>query len=266
MPYKIVEVAGKKYAELGDNDNALFIHADGTETAFDADGATSRIAALNAENANRRHSENDLKNKLKAFEGIDDPDKARDAIKTVEGLSAGELKTAAQVNEIREAAKKAAEDQVKDAQKKAATDLQEAEKKLASLEVQLHSEKIGGGFARSKFISEKVAVPPDMMEKFFGQNFKLEEGKIVAYDANGGKLYSKARPGELADMDEALEQLVASYPNKEYVLKGTGGGSGGGQGAGDRGGLTKEAFDKLDPVARMNIARGVRPSAQGAGR
>lgn len=263
MPYKIVEVGGKKYAELGENDNAIFVHSDGTEAPFDAEGATSRIAALNAEQANRRHENNDLKNRLKAFEGIDDPDKARDALKTVEGLSAGELKTAAQVNEIKDAAKKSAEAQVAEAQRKATNDLLEANKKLETLESQLHEEKIGGGFARSKFIAEKVAVPADMMQKFFGQYFKIEDGQTVAYGPGGEKLYSKTRAGEIATIDEALEQLVASYPNKEYILKGTGGGSGGGPGAADRGGLNKADFDKLDPVSKMNLARGVRPATQG---
>jgi hypothetical protein len=104
-----------------------------------------------------------------------------------------------------------------------------------------------------------------MVENFFGKNFKLEEGRIVGYDSAGGKLYSKKIPGELADLEESIEILVNSYPNKEHILKGAGGGSGGGQGAGDRGGLSKEAFEKLDPVAKMNISRGIRPQA-GAGR
>lgn len=259
MPYKIVEINGKRYAEVNEDDKAIFVHPDGTETPFDADGATSRIAALNKEDTARRHENNDLKRRLAAFEGIEDAEAARKAMETIANLGSGEMKTAAQVAEIKEAARKAAEDQVRDAQRKAAEELQRAAAERDELRNQLHQEKIGGGFARSKFIADKVAVPPEFMERFFGQNFKIEEGKVVAYDGSGAKLYSKARPGELADMDEALEQLVLSYPNKDHILKGAGGGSGGGQGASDRGGLSKEAFDKLDPVAKMNISRGIRP-------
>lgn len=265
MPYKIVEVSGKKYAELGDNDHAILVHADGTETAFDADGASARIAALNAEQATRRHENNDLKTKLKSFEGIEDGDAARAALEVVKNLEVGELKNVKQVQEIKDQAKIAAEAMVAAAQKKSTEDLQKAETERNALRDELHREKIGGGLARSKYVVEKLSIPPDMVENFFGKNFKLEEGKIVGYDNAGGKLYSKKIPGELADLEESIEMLVSSYPNKEHILKGAGGGSGGGQGAGDRGGLSKEAFDKLDPVAKMNVARGIRPQA-GAGR
>ncbi len=259
MPYKIVEVSGKKYIEVGENDHAVFVTADGTEIAFDADGASARIAALNAEQATRRHENNDLKGKLRAFEGIDDPEAAKSALQVVANLDAGELKTAKQVQEIKDAAKIAAEQQVADAQRKAATDLQVAEKERDDLRTELHREKIGGGIARSKYVTEKLNIPPDMVESFFGKNLKLEEGRIVGYDSAGNKLYSKARPGELADLDESIEQLVNTYPGKEHILKGAGGGSGGGQGASDRGGLSQEAFDKLTPVEKMNISRGLRP-------
>ncbi len=265
MPYKVVEVGGKKYAELGEGDNAIFIHPDGSEVPFDASGATSRIAALNAENATKRHENNELKRKVEAFAGIEDAEAARQALETVKNLEVGELKTAKQVQEIKDQAKIAAEALITEANRKAAQDLLDAQKKLQDLEGQLHKEKIGGGIARSKFVQEKMAIPPDMVESFFGKNLKLEEGKIVGYRADGSKIFSKKNPGDVADLEEAIEIMVGEYPNKENILKGAGGGSGGGEGAANRGGLSKEAFDKLDPVQRMNIARGVRPNSQQSG-
>jgi hypothetical protein len=56
----------------------------------------------------------------------------------------------------------------------------------------------------------------------FGQNFKIENGKIVATDLTGNKIFSRARPGEHADFEEALEILVDQYPHKDQILKGTG--------------------------------------------
>lgn len=263
MPYKLIEQGGKKYAEVDENGLAIFITADGSEHPFDADGATSRITALNKEQADKRGENNTLKQKLAAFEGIDDPAAAKSALEIVKNLEVGELKNAKQVQEIKDAAKIAAEQQVADANKKSAQDLIEAKQKLDALEVELHKEKIGGGIARSKYVQEKLAIPPDMVESFFGRNLKLEEGKIVGYDSAGTKIYSKKNPGELADLEESLEIMVTNYPNKENILKGAGGGSGGGTGAADRGGLSKEAFDKLDPVAKINVSRGIRPSATG---
>ena len=61
-----------------------------------------------------------------------------------------------------------------------------------------------------------------MVQATFGKAFKIEEGKVVAYDANGNKIFSQSRPGELAEFDEALEALVDAYPHKDHILKPTG--------------------------------------------
>lgn len=117
--------------------------------------------------------------------------------------------------------------------------LEAATTKSQQLESQLYAEKVGGAFARSKVIAEKLDIPPDMVEARFGKAFAIEDGRIVAKDQHGNKLYSQANPGELAGFDEALEMLVAQYPYKDQILKGTGasgcgapssgGGGGGGQ-------------------------------------
>lgn len=49
----------------------------------------------------------------------------------------------------------------------------------------------------------------------------------LAYDQSGNKIFSRARPGELADFDEALEVLVDQYPHKEQILKASGANGGG---------------------------------------
>ena len=101
-----------------------------------------------------------------------------------------------------------------------------------ALEASLHKELIGGGFARSKYIQDNIAVPVDMVQATFGHHFKIEEGKVVAYDPNGEKIYSRVRPGELANVDEALESLVGGYQHKDLILKGGKGTGGGFQGGG----------------------------------
>ncbi len=35
--------------------------------------------------------------------------------------------------------------------------------------------------------------------------------------SNGEKIYSRVRPGELANVDEALESLVGGYQHKDLV-------------------------------------------------
>ncbi len=254
MPYKIAEINGKKYVEVED-DKAIFVHADGTEAPFDAEGTLARVTALNAESTGRRHEINDLKKKLAGFEGIEDPEAAKKALETMANLQVGELKTAAQVAEIKTAAQKAAEEQVASAQKKAAEDLRKANEEKDKLQAELFSEKVGGNFARSKFVQEKLSIPADIAQNFFGQNFKVVDGKLEAYFPTGEKIYSKTRGGELATFDEAIEQLVSSYPNKDHILKGVGGG-GGANGNDGKNKTDKEKLKGMSPVQRMNIARG----------
>lgn len=114
--------------------------------------------------------------------------------------------------------------------------IQQLTQERDSVQAQLHKELIGGGFARSKFIQEKIAVPADMIQATFGNNFKIEDGKVVAYGVDGQKIYSRTKHGEVADFDEALETLVGGYQHKDSILKGnqsTGGGYGGQGGGGN---------------------------------
>ena len=135
--------------------------------------------------------------------------------------------------------------------------LDAAEKRAAELEGSLYSEKIGGAFARSKFIADKVAIPADFVQAKFGAAFKIEDGKVVAYGQDGNRIYSRARPGEVPDFDEALEILVDSHPTRDAILKGDikgGGGAGQSQGGGAGRTMKQSAFDALpakERAARM---------------
>jgi hypothetical protein len=102
-------------------------------------------------------------------------------------------------------------------------------------------------------IAEKLAVPADMVQATFGNRFKIEDGKVVAYDANGNKIFSRARPGELADFDEALETLVEQYPYKDHILKGSGANGGGAPTGGGQPPKTKGNFggSKEDRLAAI---------------
>lgn len=80
--------------------------------------------------------------------------------------------------------------------------LDEEKQRSQMLEKQLYDSMIGGSFAGSKYIADKIAIPADLLQARFGQAFKVEEGRIVAYDASGNKIYSRAKPGELAQFDE----------------------------------------------------------------
>ena len=137
--------------------------------------------------------------------------------------------------------------------------LDELGTKATKFEQQLYEEKIGGSFSRSKLIADKLAIPADLVQARFGQAFKIEDGKTVAYDQHGNKIYSRVRPGEIADFDEALEALVEQYPHRDSILKSSGqSGSGALPGAGGNGGkktYTRAQFTALSPAEQATAAK-----------
>lgn len=248
MKLKTVVIDGKTYAEV-DGDKPIYEAEDGKIIAFDAPGTVANIGRLNGEaKANRERAEK-AEAANKTFEGIADPAAALKALETVANIKDGDLISAGKAEEIKAGAKKAAEDAVAAAQKAFGEQLATVTGERDTYQGQLYAEKVGGAFARSKYVAEKVAVPPPMLEKTFGSNFKVEDGKLTPYDANGGKIYSRVRPTEIADFDEAIEIMIAADPYKDHILKGNvGAGGGAGNGSAGSGGdksMPRSLFDKL---------------------
>ncbi len=239
MKLKTVIVEGKTYAEVNEQGFPLYIHDDGKELAHDAAQTVATIARLNGQAKTNRERFEKAETSLKAFEGIVDPAAAKKAMETLKNFDDKKLVDAGEVEKVKAEAIKAIEE-------KYAPIVQERD----SFQAQLHNELIGGGFARSKYIQDNIAVPADMIQAQFGKSFKIEEGKVVAYGTDGQKIYSRTRPGEVADFDEALESLVGGYPHKDSILKGGQGSGGGFQGnGGQNSGLKRSdmsAKDKAD--------------------
>lgn len=211
----------------------VYTHDDGKDIAFDAPSAVSRITALNAEARTHREGKEAAEKALKSFDGIEDGAAAKKALDIVSKLDQKQLVDAGEIDTVRNEISKAFQ-----------TQLDEANGKAQTFEQQLYAEKIGGSFARSKYIAEKLAVPADMVQATFGQSLKIEDGKVVAYDAQGQKIFSRSRPGELADFDEAIETLVSQYPHRDHILKGSGANGGGApNGGGGNSGTPKKLAD-----------------------
>jgi hypothetical protein len=206
----------------------VYVNDDGKEIAFDAVGTVATISRLNAEAKTNRERAEGAEGALKSFEGITDPAEARKALETVKNFDAKKLVDAGEVEKVRAEAIKAVED-------KYAPIIAERD----SLNAALVTEKVGGSFDRSKFISDKLAIPSDLVRARFGEQFKVEGGEVVAYDKAGNKLFSRSNPGEVAKFDEALELLVDSYPYRDQILKSSGASGGGASGGGGAAGGTK---------------------------
>lgn len=238
----------------------VYVDDNGKEVAFDYSATLQTITRLNGEAKSHREAKEAAEGKLKSFEGIEDGEAARKALDLVKNIDEGKLLQAGKVEEIKSAARKAAEEQVAAANKANAEALKTTEGERDKLRTELYGEKIGGSFNRSKLIADKFAIPADMVQARFGQNFKIEDGKIVAYDPAGNKVFSHAKPGELAEFDEALDILVSQYPYKDQILKGTGSRGDGKQPSNGSGGggntMTMSRFNSMSPTEQGNLMAG----------
>jgi hypothetical protein len=255
MPFKFDDKGQVVLQEVSGQKMPVFIHPDGREAPFDGDTTVANTGRLNGEAKSHREGKEAAELKLRAFDGIEDAEAARKAIELAKNIKEGDLVAAGKVQEIKDAAARTAQEQVAAATRAA----QEREKALTeqntTLTNQLNNHIIGGSFTTSKFIGEKLAIPADIAQKVFGDRFKVEAGKLIPLDQTGNPIFSATRHGEHADFEEAIAVMVAAYPNKEMILKGSGasgGGAGGGGGGAGKGGTD---LSKLPPVERMNAAR-----------
>lgn len=233
---------------------------DGKEIEFDAGQAFGKIKQLTGENTAYKKRFNEAEDKLKLFEGIDDPAAALKAIETVANFDQKKFIDAGEVEKLKADISKSFTDQIESLKKGHEAKMTEATARAASLEKSLNEELIGGNFARSKFISEKLAIPADMARAFFGSAFTIEDGKVVANDSTGTKIFSRSKMGDVAEFDEAIEILVDQYPNKDSIMKGNGASGGGAQG-GNGGGansksMKRDAFFAQSPADQAAYVKG----------
>ncbi|RPH26226.1 Uncharacterised protein [Citrobacter youngae] len=247
MKLKTVEVNGKHYAEVDANGLPVYVHDDGKEIGFDAAQAIGKISSLNGEAKSHREAKEAAEASLAKFSGITDPIKALEAIEMMTKIDQKKLIDAGAVDQVKAEITKSFQ-----------TQLDEVNGRNKTLESQLYDAKIGGSFSGSKFIADKIAIPADLLQARFGQSFKVEEGKVVAYDGTGNKIYSRSKPGELASFDEALEFLVEQYPQKDHILKASGNNGGGSRPTQHQAGqktMKRDAFTGLSPVEQQSTLK-----------
>lgn len=260
------------------NGRPVYVHDDGKEIEFDAAGTAATIARLNKEAQTHREGKEaaestakTLGEQLKTFEGID-PEGVRKSLGRLKDIDDGRLIDSGKLDEVRGTVAKDYEGRLSAA---AQTYQQKEDAHLASLAAMkadnekltgtLHNEVIGGSFARSNFIKEKLLLPADITQATFGKHFKMEDGKVVATDATGNRIFSRARPGELADFDEAIGTLVDQYPNRDHILRpsgasGSGASASAGSSNGGSKGIKRSQFDQMNPAeksAHMRSGAGV---------
>jgi hypothetical protein len=246
-----------KGAVVVQDDKPVYVADDGKEIAFDYPATLATIARLNGEAKGHRERAEAAEVKLTAFDGIEDPEKARKAIDIVKNLDDKKLIDAGEVDRVKLEAKAAFDEQLKAVEKKYQPVTAERDQYRDSL----FKEIVGGAFSRSKFITEKLAIPFDLAQAKFGNSFIIEDGKVIGKNSAGERIFSRVKPGEIADFDEALETLVEDYPYRDSILKGSGA-SGSGAGGSTRivGGkktMTRAQFEGLGAAEKMAAVKDV---------
>jgi len=238
------------FAEVKDG-KPVYLDDSGAEIPFDAPAAMAKITALNGEAKNHRLKAEELATALKPFEGID-PAAAAKALQFAQSMEG----------------KKAMDDEgiktlIANAVKPLQEQLAAKDQELTGKDGHIYKLEVGNRFATSSYLKDKTILgeTPDIAEAFFAKNFKVEGGKVVPYDAAGNQIYSRVKPGEVADFDEAVAILVESHPKRDHILKGSGGsgaGTPGSQGGGGGGGktLNRTAFGALDPAGQLAHIKG----------
>jgi hypothetical protein len=228
---------------MGDDDDNL------EEQAVDVPALYAKVPDLTKEATKYRKQRNEVRDSLKLFDGIDDLNdwktKADEALNTVQNLKDKELVDAGKVEQIKSAMKDAHAQELKDVKTSYEAKIEELATANSAKDGTIYNLMVSAKFASSPYFTgteqnpPKTLLPPEIAETYFGKQFKVEQGNnggltVIGYDANGNQLYSRKRPGELADFDEAMDQIISAYPGRDGIMRAAkaGSGAGGGQGGG----------------------------------
>jgi len=201
--------------------NPVYINSAGEEMTV----GVNKISELNAEAKSHREAKQSAEEKLKTYGDLD-PEIARKAIETVKKFDAKKLIDSGEVDKLKS-----------DISNEFKGQLTEKDGLINQLQSKIDGMTIDRIFDNSQFIKNNIAVPEDMFQASFRNNFKVnEDGKIEAFDKSGNRIMSKEKVGEYADPEESLRILVEAHPQKDTILKANiGSGSGNNGNAGGTG-------------------------------
>ena len=210
---------------LSENELPVWVLDDESEIAYDVPKVITDLQKANNESAGRRKKIEELEAKIKPYEGID-PDAAKKALETVKNFDDKKLMEAGEVEQIKKATGEAYELKIDELTKAYTAQIEDRDGLIKKKDRQINDLLIKGAFEASKFLKEKTTMPPDLANSHFGKYFTVEEvdGTLrTVASFNGERIYSTVRPGQIANPEEAIEQLINKYPYKDSILKGTGG-------------------------------------------
>ncbi|MDD2966611.1 MAG: hypothetical protein PHN64_03830 [Desulfovibrionaceae bacterium] len=236
---------------VDDSIKDLYVKMEDGKFRIDVEGGfkiPSEIERLTSALGKERQRADELAKSMKAFDGLD-AKAARDALAKVATYTEDQSKAAER-----------AEQELQARLQPLTKERDELRVKAEELEGKFRDFSISNAVNGSKFLAEKVSKDPvhqAYVREHFKGNFTMEDGHIVAYDANGQRIYDGN--GNPADVDTALEKLVTAHPAGLSLLAGSNAaGSGAKPSAGvpaqKSGTMRRSDFNKLSAAEQMKAA------------
>ena len=219
------------------DEKPVYIDKDEKEVVIDVPALYSKIQTVNSESASRKKKIAELETQLKVFEGIESPEEwvatAKKAVETVQNLSDKKLIDADKVDELKRQIKEAYDIKLTDLETAKAAEIASRDKTITDKDSKIYQLMVSSRFASSPFFSgedSKTVLLPDIAESYFGKHFKVEETEegelIVAGYIGDNRIPSRNNPGENADFDEAISEIIDKYPMKDRILRAGSAGTG----------------------------------------
>lgn len=227
----------------------VYIDPDGKELPLDPVNMYTKIIDLGQESKKHREAANAASEKLQVFEGIEDltdwKKQADEAMEKIANFNDKDWLKAEKVEKLKDEMASSYSEKLTTVQNGFNLKEKDYKQALSTKDAQMRKLMITNLFSTSPYFSgtnPKTTLPPAIAESYFGKNFKVEEDektkevKLVPYHDSGEVVLSREKPGEIADLKEAMTAIFEASPFKDQLLKssGSGSGAGGGQGDGDQ--------------------------------
>lgn len=194
-----------------DGELPVFVDEQGQEQALNVADLVAKVNVFSRDLDSLRKRAKQAEDKLAGYNGFD-VDAARKALETVQKLDEKKLIDAGEVDKVKRGVIDSYEPK-----------LAERDKKIEELNGSIRKLSVSSKIAASEYIKKNLLIPPDMFEARFGSHFHVEdEGRVVVRDFHGNPIMSRRNPGEYADPDEAIEQLINAYPARDSILRSSG--------------------------------------------
>jgi hypothetical protein len=246
----------------------IYVHDDGKEIPFDAGAAIVKISNL-AEEKDRHYANFQKANEMLAMYGEAKPEDvlaklketenldisaAKKALETIKNLEDGDLMKAGQVETLKAEMRKAFQEKENEINASWDKRVAEINGTVKTKNSTIYELMVNSRFASSPTILEKTILPPDIAANYFSKNFRVEgessDAKVVGY-LNDERIFSKERPGEVADFEEALGVVIDAYPMKDRIMKASAGGSGATGNTDTSSKSQREFLQSLPPTERL---------------